>query len=108
MKYHHIMHVFRTSVAFKEESSDHFNDVYELKLLTNFDVNMMPILGRAPNYVLRSFLMCYFDKKHILKLFPLSSCQYVSTIPEKHCMLPTFQKWRFCKSLYGENDGPPI
>ena len=28
-------------------------------------------------------LTCYFDEKHILKLSPLSSCQYVSTIPEK-------------------------
>ena len=26
---------------------------------------------------------CYFHEKHILKLFPLSSCQYVNTIPEK-------------------------
>ena len=30
-----------------------------------------------------SSLICYFDDKHILKLSPLSSCQYVSTIPEK-------------------------
>ena len=52
--------------------------------------------------------MCYFDKKHILKLFPLSSCQYLSTIPEKNCMLLTFQKWTFCKDLYGENDGPSM
>ena len=28
-------------------------------------------------------LICYFDEKHVLKLFPLSSCQYVRTIPEK-------------------------
>ena len=26
---------------------------------------------------------CYFNEKHIFKLFPLSSCQYVSTISEK-------------------------
>ena len=45
--------------------------------------------------------MCYFDEKHILK--------HVSTIPEKkNCMLPTFEKSTFCKSLYGENDGPSI
>ena len=28
-------------------------------------------------------LPCYFNEKHILKLFTLSSCQYVSTIPKK-------------------------
>ena len=32
----------------------------------------------------------------------------MSTIPEKTCMLPTFQKWTFCKGLYRENDGPSI
>ena len=32
---------------------------------------------------LKRSLACYFDEKHILKLFPLSSCQYVSTIPGK-------------------------
>ena len=56
-------------------------------------------------------LNCYCDEKHILKLFSMSSCQYVSTIPEKkntNCMLPTFQKWTLCKGLYGENDGPSI
>ena len=53
-------------------------------------------------------LTCYFDEKHILKLFPLSSCQYVRTVPEKHCMLPTFEKSTFCKGLYGENDGLSI
>ena len=38
---------------------------------------------------LRRFRYLLFDQKHILKLFPLSSCQYVSTIPGKNCMLPT-------------------
>ena len=28
-------------------------------------------------------MTCHFDEKHILKLFSLSFCQYVSTIPEK-------------------------
>ena len=28
-------------------------------------------------------LTCYFDEKRILEHFRLSSCQYVSTIPEK-------------------------
>ena len=36
MKYH-ILHVFRTSAAFEEKSSDYFED--KLKLLTNFDIN---------------------------------------------------------------------
>ena len=36
--------------------------------------------------------MCYFDKKHILKLFPLSSCQYLSTIPEKKLHVTDFSK----------------
>ena len=44
----------------------------------------------------------------MLKLFSLSSCQYVSTIQGPNCMLPTFQKWTFCKGLHGENDGPSI
>ena len=36
----HILHVFRTSTAFKEKSSDHFKDIYKLKLMANFDVIM--------------------------------------------------------------------
>ena len=28
-------------------------------------------------------MTCYFEEKHVLKLFFLSSCQYVITIPEK-------------------------
>ena len=32
--------------------------------------------------------------RNILKPFPLSSRQYVSTVPEKNCMLPTFQSVR--------------
>ena len=43
MKYH-IFHVFRTSTALKEKSSDHFKDLNKLKLLTNFDVIMMLFL----------------------------------------------------------------
>ena len=45
------VHVFRTSTAFKEKSTDHFKYIYELKLLTNFDVNMTSFLGGVPNYV---------------------------------------------------------
>ena len=39
MKYH-IWHDFRSFTLFKEISSDHFEDLYKLKLLTNFDVNL--------------------------------------------------------------------
>ena len=36
--------------------------------------------------------------RNILKLFPLSFCQYVSTIPEKkNCMLPAFEKSTFLR-----------
>ena len=38
---------------------------------------------------LKRFPYLVFDEKHILRLCPLSSSQYVGTIPEK-CMLPTF------------------
>ena len=33
------------------KSSTHFKDIYKLKLLTNFDVNMASFLGGVPNYV---------------------------------------------------------
>ena len=51
MKYH-ILHVFRTSIEFRKKSSVHFTDIYKLKLLTNFNVNMMSFLKGVPNYVL--------------------------------------------------------
>ena len=35
----------------------------------------------------------------------MSSCQYVSTIPEKKLHV-TFQKLTVCEGLYVENDGP--
>ena len=35
MKYH-ILHDFRASTPFKENSSDHFKDVHKLKILTKF------------------------------------------------------------------------
>ena len=50
MKYH-ILHVFLTSIAFKEKSSDHFENIYKLKFLTNFDVPMTSFVGGVPNYV---------------------------------------------------------
>ena len=52
MKYH-ILHVFRTSIEFINKSSDHFKDIYKLKLLTSFDVNMTSFLKGVPNYVLK-------------------------------------------------------
>ena len=48
LKYY-ILHVFRTSVAFKGKSSDHFKDIYKLKLLTNFNVNVTLFLGGIMN-----------------------------------------------------------
>ena len=51
MKYH-ILHVFRTSIEFIKKSSDHFKDIYKLKLLTSFDVNTTLFLKGVPNYVL--------------------------------------------------------
>ena len=51
MKYH-IFHIFRTSTAFNEKSSDDFKDIYKLKLLTNCDINMTSFLGGVPNYML--------------------------------------------------------
>ena len=51
MKYN-ILHVFRTSIEFIKKSSDRFKDIYKLKLLTSFDVNMKSFLKGAPNYVL--------------------------------------------------------
>ena len=51
MKYH-ILHVFRTSIEFINKSSDHFKDIYNLKLLTSFHVNTTSFLKGVPNYVL--------------------------------------------------------
>ena len=48
----HILHVFKTSTAIKEKSSDHFKALDKLKLLTNSDVNTTSFLGGVPNYVL--------------------------------------------------------
>ena len=51
MKYH-ILQVFKTSIEYKKKSSDHFKDIYKLKLLTSFDVRMTSFLKGVPNYVL--------------------------------------------------------
>ena len=50
MKYH-IFYVFKISIEFRKKSSDHFTDIYKLKLLTSFDVNMTSFLKGVPNYV---------------------------------------------------------
>ena len=51
MKYD-IFQVFKTSIEFIKTSSDHFKDIYRLKLPTSFDVNMTSFLKGLPNYVL--------------------------------------------------------
>ena len=51
MKYH-IFYVFKTSIEFIKKSFDHFKDIYKLKLLTSFDVNMTSFLKGVPNYML--------------------------------------------------------
>ena len=51
MKYH-ILQVFKTSIEFIKKSSDHFKDIYKLKLLTCFDVYVTLFLKGVPNYVL--------------------------------------------------------
>ena len=48
MKYH-ILHDFRTSTPFMEESSDHFKDLHEMELLTSFDVNVTSFPGGVMN-----------------------------------------------------------
>ena len=39
MKYY-ILHVFRASTPYKEKPFDHFKNLYKLKPLVNFDVNL--------------------------------------------------------------------
>ena len=58
MKYH-ILQVFETSIEFIKKSSDHFKDIYKLKLLTSFDVNMTSFLKGVPNYVLTLLPMAF-------------------------------------------------
>ena len=48
----HILHGFRASTPFKEESSDHFKDLHKPKLQTNFDVSLTSSLEGVANYVL--------------------------------------------------------
>ena len=48
MKYH-VWHNFITS-PFEEKSSDHFKDIYKLKLLANFDISLTSFLGGVMNF----------------------------------------------------------
>ena len=45
-------HNLHVTTAFKEKSSDHFKDIFKLKVQTNFDVNMTSFQGGVPDYVL--------------------------------------------------------
>ena len=58
MKFH-ILHDLRSSTPFKEKSYLHFKNLHKLKLLTNFDVNMISSPGG--NYELKfhyHFISC--------------------------------------------------
>ena len=48
MKYY-ILHHFKTSIPFKEKSSDHFKGLYKMALLTNFDGYLTSFLGGVIN-----------------------------------------------------------
>ena len=56
MKYH-IFKVFKSSIEFIKKSSDLFKDIYKLKLLTSFDVNMTSFPKGVPNYVLNLYFI---------------------------------------------------
>ena len=70
MKYH-LLHDFRTSTPFKEKFSDHIKDVHELKLLTNFDANLVSFLGGVMNNVLS--IKFVTPSGHEVKLTPRAS-----------------------------------
>ena len=46
---HHIVHYFRTCTPFKEKSFYHFEDSHKLKLMTNFDVNLISLPRSGTN-----------------------------------------------------------
>ena len=46
---YHILHDFGTSTRVNKKSSDHFKDLHNLKLLTNFDVNLTSSPGVVMN-----------------------------------------------------------
>ena len=47
----YLFYVFRTSTPFREKPSDHFKDLHQLKVLINFDVNLIISLGGVKNTV---------------------------------------------------------
>ena len=61
MKYH-ILRECRTSTPFKEKSSDHFEDIHKVKLLTNFDVSLTSLIERVTTLrriLLHVLAFCY-------------------------------------------------
>ena len=48
MKYH-VLHDFITSTPFEKKSSDRFEDLHKMELLTNFDISLTSLLGRVMN-----------------------------------------------------------
>ena len=48
MKYH-VLHDFISSTPFEEKSSDHFNDLHKMELLTNLDISLTSFLGGTHN-----------------------------------------------------------
>ena len=49
---YHTLHDFGTSIPFTETPSDHFKDLYKLKLLTNSGVNLISYLRGVMDNVL--------------------------------------------------------
>ena len=45
----HVLHDFITSTPFEEKPSDHFKDLHEMELLTNFDISLTSFLGGVMN-----------------------------------------------------------
>ena len=81
-------------------------------LLTSFCFSLGPTIkfftySKSTPYLRRSPYLLFWRETYP-QTFPLSSCQYLSTIPEKNCMLPTFEKLTLCRGLCGENDRPSI
>ena len=44
-----VLYDFTTSTPFEEKSSDHFKDLHEMELLTNFDVRLTSFCGGVMN-----------------------------------------------------------
>ena len=48
MKYD-VLHDFITFIPFEEKCSDHFEDLHNMELLTNFDISLTSFLGGVMN-----------------------------------------------------------